>query len=119
MLLAAVLAGQVTGCGRPMAACAPRAGLSELRALKVDHAAVDAATAYRSGDHRLLGVYGFALDVPAFCGDPYAHADRVRVLAGTGDAFCSREEQALNANARAYAKNYNQAMLAELAAHPD
>ncbi|WP_424683379.1 hypothetical protein [Frateuria sp. YIM B11624] len=106
----------ITGCDRRVAACATRSGLAELRKLKVPRAETDAISAYRSGDYRLLGVYGFAFEVPAYRGDPYAHPEAIRVLAGTGDAYCNAEEEQLNANARAYAKRYNKAMLAELAA---
>ena len=74
----------------------------------------DAQAAYKSGDHRLIGVYGISVEVPGLAGNPYDHKDEIRMLDGTGDAFCTDEEQTLNHNARLYAKRYNEAMLNRL-----
>lgn len=88
--------------------------MSELRSLKVDHAASDATAAYKSGDHRLIGVYGYSVEIPGFNGDPYQHKNETRMLDGTGDVFCTKEEELLNNNARVYAKKYNEAILLQL-----
>lgn len=111
IIMAVVL---VSGCAPSSAKCKPRLGLAELRSLKVDAAGKDAEAAYRSGDHRLIGVYGFSLEVPGLAGNPYDHKNEIRMLNGTGDAFCTKEEQALNHNARLYARKYNEAMLERL-----
>ncbi|HET6805366.1 MAG TPA: hypothetical protein VFH59_08005 [Frateuria sp.] len=101
----------LTGCDRRVATCDHRSEVSELRELKLPRAESDAISAYKSGDRRLLAVYGFALEVPGYRGDFYAHPEMVRALAGTGDAYCDDEERQLNVNARAYAKRYNEVML--------
>jgi hypothetical protein len=102
------------GCGRSGPICTPKRGESELRLLKVDEAGKDAEVAYKSGDHRLIGLYGFSVEVPGFNGDPYDHKNEIRMLEGTGDAYCTNEEWLLNKNARLYAKQYNEAMLGQL-----
>ena len=104
----------ITGCGRSSPYCTPRQGVSELRLLKLDKASKDAEIAYKSGDHRLLGVYGISVDVPGLSGNPYDHKNEIRMLDGTGDAYCTNEEHVLNHNARLYAKKYNDAMLDQL-----
>lgn len=115
VILAVVLA---SGCTPSSAKCKPKPGLAELRLLKVEAAGNDAQAAYRSGDHRLIGVYGFSLEVPGLAGNPYDHKDEIRMLDGTGDAFCTDEEQTLNHNARLYAKRYNEGMLNRLRSDP-
>jgi hypothetical protein len=92
----------------------PKKGLSELRLLKVEEASKDAEVAYKYGDLRLIGVYGYSVEVPGFTGNPYDHKDEIRMLDGTGDAYCTDEEQSLNKNARIYAKKYNETMLDQL-----
>jgi hypothetical protein len=86
-----------------------------LRQLKVDQAATDAEAAYKSGDHRFLGLYGFSIEVPGFNGNPYEHKGEIRMLNGTGDVYCTDEERVLNVNARIYAKKYNEAIFKESA----
>jgi hypothetical protein len=104
----------MAGCGRSTGVCSPRSGATKLGLLKVDNAASDAVQAYKSGDHRLIGVYGYSVEIPGLRGDPYQYLRGVRMLEGTGDVFCTNEEEVLNKNARAYAKKYNEAMLKEL-----
>jgi len=82
-----------------------------LKKLKASEASKDAEAAYNSGDHRLLGVYGFSVEVPGFRGNPYEHKDEIRMLDGTGDVYCTDEERMLNKNARIYAKKYNETIL--------
>lgn len=89
-------------------------GLEELRSLKLNNATEDATNAYARGDARLLGVYGFSVEVPGYDGAPYPHKSKIRILEGTGDAFCTREEADLNHNARTYARKYNDTMLDKL-----
>lgn len=90
--------------------------MSELKLLKVDRAVSDAEAAYKSGDRRLIGVYGYSVEIPGFNGDPYQHKNETKMLDGTGDVFCTKEEELLNQNARIYAKKYNEAMLLQLKA---
>lgn len=104
----------MAGCDRSPGECSPRNGVSELAALKVDHASSDALAAFKAGDHRLLGVYGYSTEVPGFNGDPHEHKDEIRMLEGTGDVFCTKKEEMLNRNARLYAKQYNETMLGQL-----
>ena len=110
----------LSACTHPAATCDPSSqsehsvSLGKLKALKLNNATEDATNAFAKGDTRLLGVYGFALEVPGYLGDPYSHKSSIRILDGTGDAFCTKEEQDLNHNARAYAKKYNQTMLYKL-----
>ena len=79
-----------------------------------NNAATEADRAYARGDARLIGVYGFAVEVPGYDGDPYAHKADIRMLDGTGDAYCTKEEADLNHSARVYARKYNEVMLAWL-----
>ncbi len=88
--------------------------LVELRSLKVTNATEDATSAYARGDARLLGVYGYSVEVPGYGGNPYTHKSKIRMLDGTGDVFCTQEEAGLNRNAKAYARKYNEAMLLKL-----
>jgi hypothetical protein len=111
IILAAIL---ITGCSQSSPNCKPKKGLAELRLLKVDEASKDAETAYNSGDHRLIGLYGFSVEVPGFDGDPYNHKNEIRMLDGTGDAYCTNEEWMINKNARLYAKKYNNEILNQL-----
>jgi hypothetical protein len=115
-----VVALALSACSHPAATCNPSTqsehskGLGELRSLKLNNASEDAASAYTRGDARLLGVYGFSVEVPGYDGDPYAHKGKIRMFEGTGDAFCTKEEMDLNHNARAYARKYNETMLLKL-----
>lgn len=110
----------LVACGHSAAGCDPAAlskhskGLDELRALNPINAPTDADRAYARGDARLIGVYGFALEVPGYDGDPYAHKVDIRMLDGTGDAYCTKEEADLNHSARVYARKYNEVMLSRL-----
>jgi len=82
--------------------------------LNPNNAAADAERAYARGDAQLIGVYGYAVEVPGYVGDPYAHKADIRMLDGTGDAYCTTEEADLNRSARIYARKYNEVMLARL-----
>jgi hypothetical protein len=115
-----VAALALSACSHPAVTCGPSTqsehskGLGELRSLKLNNAGEDAASAYARNDTRLLGVYGFSVEVPGYDGDPYAHKQKIRMFDGTGDAFCTKEEVDLNHNARAYARKYNETMLFKL-----
>jgi len=113
-ILILVASFALSACSHPAATCDPPKGLGELRSLRLNNTTEDAASAYARGDDRLLGVYGFSVEVPGYDGDPYAHKSKIRMLEGTGDAFCTKEEAALNHNARAYARKYNEIMLFKL-----
>lgn len=110
----------LVACGRSAAGCDPSAlikhskDLDELRALNPINAATDAERAYARGNARLIGVYGFAVEVPGYDGDPYAHKADIRMLDGTDDAYCTKEEAGLNHSARVYARRYNEVMLSRL-----
>ena len=112
LILVASLA--LSACSHPAVTCDPPKGLGELRTLKLNNATEDAASAYARGDARLLGVYGYSVEVPGYAGDPYAHKSNIRMLEGTGDASCTKEEADLNHNARAYVRKYNETMLSKL-----
>jgi hypothetical protein len=114
IVLTLVTSLALSACSHPAATCDPSKGLGELSSLKLNNATEDAASAYTRGDTRLLGVYGFSVEVPSYAGDPYARNGKIRMLEGTGDAFCTKEEAALNHNARAYARKYNETMLFKL-----
>lgn len=122
MSLAFLVVGSLAlvACGHSAAGCDSSAlsshskGLDELRVLNPINAASDADRAYARGDARLIGVYGFALEVPGYDGDPYAHKADIRMLDGTGDAYCTEEEADLNHSARVYALKYNEVMLSRL-----
>ena len=102
------------GCGKKASACHPKQGISELKLLRVDKAIDDASKAFKSGDHRFLGIYGYSREIPGVAGDPYEHMKDTKMLEGTGDVFCGEEEHMLNKNARIYAKQYNEEILREL-----
>jgi hypothetical protein len=112
LILAISLA--LSACSHPAGKCDPPKGLGELSSMKLNKATEDAASAYARGDTRLLGVYGFSVEVLGYGGDPYAHKSKIRMLEGTGDAFCTREEADIDHNARAYARKYNETMLFKL-----
>ena len=111
LFLLVIFAFALLGCGRSPTACTPRKGVADLRSLKVDQAANDAASAFHSGNHRFLGVYGYSVEIPGLAGDPYLHVNETKMLEGTSDVFCTEEEEVLNKNARSYARKYNEAML--------
>lgn len=107
----AVSACSLAGCEQSSSACSPRKGDADLQTLRANHAAEDAAAAFKAGDHRFLGVYGFSAEIPGLTGDPYRYMSKARMLEGTGDVFCTKKEEQLNRNARIYAKKYNETML--------
>ncbi len=120
-LFAAIVAGAVAFAvpAKPLRANDDSA-VAELRSfisVPVD-ARLDAALAAR--DHRFLGVYGYALEVP---GVPQSESARISsngVLAipGTSDALVSEEHGGLNERARAYAAEYNTLLLGRLKRMP-
>ncbi len=117
IVLALVAALWLCACNHPESPCNPSTqnehskGLGAIRSLKLYNATKDAEKSYARGDARLLGVYGFSVEVPAYNGDPFAHKSEIRMIDGTGDAFCTDEEADLNRNARAYARKYNETIL--------
>jgi hypothetical protein len=76
----------------------------------------DCAAAWERGDHRFIGVYGFAPYTP---GVPKTAADLVkanglRYLGGTSDAIESKEHGQAVEKATDYARRYNAALLEKL-----
>jgi hypothetical protein len=55
-------------------------------------------SAFAKGDARLIGVYSFSVEVPGYDGDPYPRKGKIRMLEGTGGAFCINEERDFNHN---------------------
>jgi len=88
--------------------------LRELRRLRIADPVADAGRAVSAGDTRLLGLAGFALEVPGA-----SERDRrrlgVREIQGTSDFFDNVEHLQLQEIARGYAERYNRRIL-ELAA---
>jgi hypothetical protein len=93
--------------------------VDELRKLNVENAVEDARKALKSGDPRVLGVYGLTIDIP---GAPAALQEDppllratygIRMIEGTSDALISEEHEKLNDNAVRYAEKYNQTIFAE------
>lgn len=71
----------------------------------------DARRALEQGDHRLVGIYGFASETP---GATYEDRERfgARFIEGTGDDLRYLGEVEYNARAREYAERYNAVILA-------
>jgi hypothetical protein len=67
-----------------------------------DRAPGDAAAARARGERYLLGVYGYAVEVPGQTDTKLA----IKIIEGTSDYECSR----LNDRARDYARRFNEAM---------
>ena len=84
--------------------------LTELRRLRSADPVADADRALSAGDTRLLGLAGFALEVPGA-----SEGDRkrlgVREIRGTVDLFHSDEHLQLQKMARVYAERYNRRVL--------
>jgi|SRR5438876_2681628 len=91
--------------------------LTELRRLKSADPVADADRAVSAGDTRLLGLAGFALEVPGA-----SERDRrqlgVREIRGTTDVFDSVEHLQLQELARGYAERYNRRVLQRAAKGP-
>lgn len=68
------------------------------------------SSAIKAGDHRYLGVNGYALEVPGFA-DASFPAGAVLVIPGTSDDG----DPALNESAREYAAQYNRLLKERLA----
>jgi hypothetical protein len=86
---------------------------AELRGLKIEEAAADARKAAAAKDYRLLAVKGYTIEVPG-AGDDVSKLEKeygIRVLSGTSDAVRGEEQRRLNANARDYARKYNETIL--------
>lgn len=75
-------------------------------AMRESEAAEDAQQHIASGDCRLLGVYGVALETP---GAAYEEAISrgVRPIEGTSDVIDSPSHERFNRRARRYAERYN------------
>lgn len=98
------------GCGKPIA-CTPESKVGDLKLLVVSHAASDAKQALSKGDRRLLGFTGVGLEAPGFSGDPFSYSYGLRMIEGTSDVTCNKEDWHLNQNTWLYAKKYNQEMI--------
>jgi hypothetical protein len=98
------------GCNKPIP-CTADSKTSGLRLFIVSHAVSEARKAFSSNDRRLLGVSGMGLEVPGFSGDPGSYTYGVKMIDGTSDVACSKENWQLNRNAWQYAKQYNQEMI--------
>lgn len=103
----------LSACSHKTVACTSNSKLDNLKSLNVSQAATDADHAYASGDRKLLGVYGYALEVPGLSGNPDNYRYGIRPLDGTSDTACDDQERSLNSNARAYAKKYNEEILSQ------
>ncbi len=73
------------------------------------HARSDAAKALARGDRRLLGVYGYAAEVPGV--DAHAAGRPVVFIEDTSDQIRDFGHARFNRKAAAYALVYNQALL--------
>jgi hypothetical protein len=104
----------LSACSHKTAACTSNSKLDDLKSLNVLQAVTDADHAYANGDRRLLGVYGYALEVPELSGNPDNYRYGIRPLDGTSDTACDDRERSLNTNARAYAKEYNEEILSQV-----
>jgi TPR repeat protein len=86
--------------------------------LKEDDATADAKKAIAAGDFRLVGVYGYSVEVPGAPTDDWFEVKSkygIRMIEGTSDTESGPEEEAFNNNARSYARKYNEVILK---AHP-
>ncbi len=116
--LSVVLALAATACSHKLAACQGRSDYSEMKSLKLDDAQSDARIAYSKRDFRFIAVKGFTLQVPGV-----DHAIRLeqdyglKIIPGTGDALCSKEQGVLIENTEKYAEVYNREMLHMLYDH--
>lgn len=91
-----------------------------LRGLDLDDPAADMRATVAGGDLRPVGVCGFACLAPGFGPDgAAAHGMELRIIDGTGDVISGDAHLRLKARVEAYARAYNQALSAWLAAHPD
>ena len=98
------------GCHKQVA-CIPNSKISSLKLLVAAHAASDAKQAFSSGDHRLLGFTGMGFEAPGFSGDPFSYSGGIKMIDGTSDVTCNKDDWRLNQNAWLYAKQYNQEMI--------
>lgn len=84
-----------------------------MKSLNVSNADNDARHAYALNDHRLLALNGFTLEVPGSSDVEKAKLRYgLKVIAGTTDALCSKEQRNLIKDSRAYAEKYNKTMIA-------
>jgi len=92
----------------------PQLNCAVLGRLSVDSAAVDAAHDIRQGGQHLLGVEGYASELPGLVeqhGDLLPSNYRVKMLPCTTDAPLSARHAALIRKATSYAEAYNRAVL--------
>jgi len=75
---------------------------------------IDAKTAIKDKDQRLMAVYGIALQIPGIEGasvrEAYESGGHI-AIEGTSDALCSDEHLRLNIIAEEYAIKYNKTIL--------
>jgi hypothetical protein len=96
-----------------LAGCKPppdAAVVAELTWVERSSPIADAAKTLAMGDHRLIAVYGLALDIPGV--DPtkrqsYRALYGIRQIEGTTDGALSARHAALVKEAREYARRYN------------
>ena len=93
--------------GKPVAQGEVRLALD---ALDPRRAEADARAAINNGDLHLLGVYGYAAEVPGATDD--ATALDVLMIEDTGDFMRDKDHAAFNDRAQAYALAYNRVVLA-------
>jgi hypothetical protein len=76
----------------------------------------DCTAAWERGDHRFIGVYGFAPYTPGVpkSATEIVKANGVRYLEGTSDAITSPEHGRAVAKATDYARRYNTGLLEKL-----
>ncbi len=88
--------------------------INMLRWLETANATLDANRALKSGNTKLMAVYGYALHIPGIEGkqikDAYIKGNYI-AIEGTADDLCSEEHAKLNSLASEYAKIYNKTLL--------
>ena len=96
-------------CGDLPTASGPKGGHPDASSLSVGRAEADADTAMARGDASLLGVFGYATEVPAAPEGTVYNPGRckVRMIEGTSD----EGPRELNGRAREYARRYNARIL--------
>ena len=92
------------------------AGCPGLHSFEVSSAELDATHAVHSGNLKLLGVRGYAVEIPGFPDVKMAREKYgVSIIEGTSDAIANETCRGLIDQAQIYAKNYN---LAVVKLHP-
>ena len=110
--LCATLALAVTACSHKPAACRGRQDYSEMKSLKLGNAQSDARIAYSKRDFRFIAVKGFTLQIPGVENAIGLKREYgLKIIPGTGDALCSKEQGILIENTKKYAEAYNREML--------